>query len=234
MLTCHPAHHRGSPRLIRNTALAVLLFACVLAGGCQGRGQDQREGQSPAPLRKFEFVQPKWGSGFRIVMYAADQQTADAAAAAAFARVDEMTPALSDYDPKSELSRLSQRTGEGPMVEPVAVSEDLFRLLQAGVEASKLTGGAFDVTVGPSVRLWRRSRDQGQLPRERRIEEARQSVGSQHLRLDPRKKTVQLLAPRMRLDLGGIAAGYAADEMREVIRRHGINRVLVDAAGDLA
>jgi len=63
--------------------------------------------------------------------------------------------------------------------------------------------------------------------------EARAAVGYRHLRLDPKLKTAELLVPDMRLDLGGIAMGYAADEALSILKRHGFNRAMVDASGDI-
>src|SRR5436309_2596981 len=79
-------------------------------------------------LARFEFEQPKMGTLFRLVMYAPDEATANKAAEAAWARVDELNAILSDYDPHSELSRLSHLTDEGPMKEPVHVSDDLWNV----------------------------------------------------------------------------------------------------------
>jgi thiamine biosynthesis lipoprotein len=173
------------------------------------------------------------GAGFRIALYAADQSAADRAARAAFARVDRLNAVLSDYDPTSEISRLSQMTADGPMAKPVKVSGELFHVLQVSRDVAEKTGGAFDVTVGPFGRLWRRSRDLGQLPTTQRLDEARASVGYQHIKLDPATQSVQLLAPRMRLDVAGIAVGYVVDETLKALRDAGVDRALIDAGGDL-
>jgi thiamine biosynthesis lipoprotein len=173
------------------------------------------------------------GAGFRIVLFAREQAIADRAAQAAYARVDQLNAILSDYDPASEISRLSQRTLDGPMGEPVRVSEELFHVLERSLEVAERTGGAFDVTVGPLTRLWRRSRDLQQLPTPQRLETARASVGYRFVRLDPKHRTVQLLAPRMKLDVAGIAVGYVVDEALATLRKHGADRALVDAGGDL-
>jgi FAD:protein FMN transferase len=205
------------PRILTAMLAAILVVQSI---GCQSE-------------KRFEFQQPKMGTLFHIVLYAPSQQVADHAAAAAWARVDELNATLSDYDPNSELSRLSQRTNDGPMSQPMQVSDDLYRVLDRSLTASRLSDGAFDVTVGPFIRLWRRSRELRQLPTTQRIDEARQSIGYQNLKLDPKNHTVQLLAPRMRLDVGGIAKGYTAEESLKVIRLYGITRALVGAAGDI-
>ena len=98
---------------------------------------------------------------------------------------------------------------------------------------SERSGGAFDVTVGPVVRLWRRARRDRKMPAPERLAKARALVGSDQMRLDPKARTVQLLKPGMKLDLGGIAKGYASDEAIAVLKRHGIDRALVAGAGDI-
>jgi thiamine biosynthesis lipoprotein len=115
----------------------------------------------------------------------------------------------------------------------VTVSDDLWRVLKEAQDMAQKSGGAFDVTVGPVVRLWRRARIRRQLPSPERMKTARQKVGYKLIRLHPESQQVELLEPDMLLDLGGIAKGYAADEALAVLRKHGIRRALVDAGGDI-
>ncbi len=174
------------------------------------------------------------GTGFHMELYAPDAPSAESAAEAAFARIDRLNAEFSDYDDHSELSLLSQKTNDGPMTQPVKVSDDLWRVLTKSKEISELSDGAFDVTVGPFVRLWRRSRALQQLPTTQRLADARASVGYRLLLLYPATRSVQLMAAHMRLDLGGIAKGFAAEEALHVLAQHGISRALVGAAGDIA
>jgi thiamine biosynthesis lipoprotein len=183
-----------------------------------------------ASLARFESTQPQMGVPFTIILYAADEITANGAFEAAFARIAKLNEILSDYDPDSELSRLSKAA---PTSSHVPVSDDLWRVLQAAQALSARSGGAFDVTMGPYVRLWRRSKRQKELPSPQRLTEARAAVGYEKLRLDDQHQTVQLLAAHMRLDLGGIAMGYAVDEALKVLRDRGITRALIDASGDI-
>ena len=99
---------------------------------------------------------------------------------------------------------------------------------------SRLSDGAFDVTVGPYVRLWRFARKRKVLPTPAEIAAARAAVGWQKLRLDPHARTVTLLVPNMRLDLGSIGKGYAADQALQILKGRGIDRALVAASGDIA
>jgi thiamine biosynthesis lipoprotein len=95
------------------------------------------------------------------------------------------------------------------------------------------SGGAFDVTVGPYTRLWRRARRQGELPRAERLEQARAAVGFQQLELALDARAARLHARGMRLDLGGIGKGFALDEAFEVLRAKGFTRLLVVGGGEL-
>ena len=181
-------------------------------------------------LQRFSFSEPHMGTLFKVVLYAPDEATAKKAAAAAFARVAELNRIMSDYLPDSELMRLCKKAG-GP---PVEVSTELFDILQKAEKFSELTGGAFDVSVSPVVRLWRRARRSGQLPDPQELRKALALIDYQKIRLDPKGHTVQLLLAGMLLDLGSIAKGYAADAALEVLRRQGLPRALVAAGGDIA
>lgn len=184
-----------------------------------------------ANLSRYEFQRPEMGVPFRLVLYARDQQSAETASEAAFERVKQLNAIMSDYDPDSELSKLSAGSGQG---QAVSVSPDLWLVLSRAEDLARRSDGAFDVTVGPFVNLWRRARRVHQLPDPRRLEQARQAVGYQHVRLDPKHHTVELLVPNMRLDLGGIAKGYAVDQALKALRQQGIDRALVEGGGDVA
>src|SRR5262245_65129305 len=103
---------------------------------------------------RLEYEQQHMGTKFRIVLYAADKQTADRAANAAFDRVAELNRIMSDYDPKSELMQLCTQFDESNHP-PVKVSPELFFVLSKGQALAKASDGAFDMTVGPVVKLWR-------------------------------------------------------------------------------
>jgi thiamine biosynthesis lipoprotein len=179
---------------------------------------------------RFEFSEPHMGTMFRIVLYAPDENSAATASRAAFARIAALDHIMSDYDDSSELMQLCRAAG-GPAVE---ASEDLYRVIAAAQKLSAQSDGAFDVTVGPVVQLWRRARRRHELPDPERLASARTLVGYENIRLDPARRTVQLLKPGTQLDLGGIAKGDAADQALAVLNRHRITRALVAAAGDIA
>jgi thiamine biosynthesis lipoprotein len=170
------------------------------------------------------------GTKFTITLFAPDQAAAAGAADAAFHRIDALEDIMSDYQADSELMLLCDK----PFDQPVPVSPDLFNVLQRAQEISARSGGAFDVTVGPYVRLWRFARKKKVLPTAAQLVAAAWAVGYQNVRLDARARTATLLVPNMRLDLGGIAKGYAADQALEILKGKGLTRALVAASGDIA
>jgi FAD:protein FMN transferase len=194
------------------------------------KSSDKTPGSSSSSLARHSFEQRHMGQPIKILLYAPDEPAANRAAEAAFARIAELDRVMSDYQPQSELSRLSATAGSG---QAVPLSADLWLVLDRSQRLAEQTDGAFDITVGPYVRLWRRARREKELPSDARLAEARQAVGYRNLRLDDERRTAELLAPHMRLDLGGIAVGYAVDEAMAVLGSQGIRRALIDASGDI-
>ena len=190
-------------------------------------------GACAAPLARFEFTQPAMGTEFRVVLYADEATRAERAAAAAFERIHALDAALSDYQPESELARLGARSDGGAPTEWIQVSAELFALLRVSADVARASAGAFDVTVGPFTRLWRRARRQGELPGAVALAEAALAVGYEKLELDPATRRVRLLARGMRLDPGGIAKGYALDAALAALVAHGCERALVVGGGDV-
>ena len=216
---------QGSPtRAIRGaTWLCAWVALCLV--GFEGHGLCDA-----VEARPHEASQVHMGMPFRFLVYSPDEAAANSAIAAAFARVAELDRKLSDYDPMSELSRLNATAGNG---ERKAISADLFAVLSAARRLSLRTDGAFDVTVGPYVRLWRRARRSHQLPPTGRLAEARAAVGYQGLMLDSESRSAELTKLGMRLDLGGIAVGYTLDQVAEIFRERGLSEFLLDASGDI-
>lgn len=212
-----PVDYPVSMRLM--TGLATLL----LFQGCASI-------TPPAPLTRYEFEQPHMGTLFKITLYSTNKVSARIASDAAFVKIAALDRMMTDYDPDSELMRLCRQ----PISKPVRVSNDLFIVLEESLRIARASDGAFDPTIGPVIRQWRRARRQETLPTPEQIEHAQKSVGWQKLVLDPANRTATLLAPDMQLDLGGIAKGYAADKALAVLRENGISCALVAASGDIA
>ncbi|HEX4121547.1 MAG TPA: FAD:protein FMN transferase [Verrucomicrobiae bacterium] len=185
----------------------------------------------PPDATPYEFEHAEMGVPFRIFVYAPSKNAAEGAATAAFSRIAQINDEMTDYDSDSELSRLSQTSGQD---KEVHVSPDLWRVLERAQDLAERSHGAFDATVGPYVNLWRYARRKGAMPDPVRLAKARMAVGYTKMKLDPRRHTVKLIAPNMRLDLGGIAKGYAVDQALRTLTRLGVTNALIFGGGDMA
>jgi thiamine biosynthesis lipoprotein len=135
---------------------------------------------------------------------------------------------MSDYRPSSEVRMLSARPREWQ-----PVSRDLLRVLTQAQEIARLSGGAFDVTVGPLVQLWRQSRRTRQLPDAAALARARSRVDYHLLEVDSVRSAVRLWTDSMQLDLGAIAKGFILQEALDVLRARGVAAAMIEAGGDL-
>lgn len=169
---------------------------------------------SLAAEQRYEAVEPRMGTLARLVVYASSEEDAHRALRAGFARIDELNERLSDYLPESELNRIG--------AERKQVSDDLWRVLAFAQEVAQASGGAFDVTLGKRTRAWRAGRT------------PEGPSGWRLLRMDAALKQVWLLDAGVRLDLGGIAKGYAAQETLRTMRETGVARAMAALSGDIA
>jgi len=176
---------------------------------------------------RFEYGHQQMGTQIRLIFYTSNKRKADSVANLAFNRIDNLNNKLSDYKQNSELNKLCRQTNED-----VVVSNDLYRILNESVRISEDTNGAFDVTAGPLIQLWRKTRKTSTLPTTSDLVEAKQNVGHKHIKF-PKKNVVLLNANAMQLDLGGIGKGFTADEVIKVLGLNDITSALVDLGGDI-
>lgn len=203
----------------REALAAALPAACLLA--CRPAAGTVRVGDSKRAM----------GVPWTITLYAPTAAAGREALAAAFAEVARLDATLSDYDPASELSRLS---AAAPTPAPVPVGPELWGVLERAVFFRDATAGAFDPTVGPLTTLWRQARRTRRMPPVEKLALALKAVGPDALELDAGRRAVRLPRPGARLDLGGIAMGYTADRVLRLLRDRGVDAVLIDASGDVA
>ncbi len=169
------------------------------------------------------------GTFARVVAVAADSEIANRCVEAAHAEIQRIDGLMSDYKADSEISEIN-RDG---FKRAVKVSGATFEVLQRSVYFSKLTNGAFDVTVGPLVDLWHKAGETNSVPSEAELADARSRVGYDKLILDTNELSVRFAVDRMRLDLGAIAKGYAVDKAVEAMQRGGALGGMVDIGGDI-
>ena len=178
------------------------------------------------PLR-LERTTDAMGTTFSVVAYGSDQASMNQAIGAAFEEVHRLDALLSNYQPASEWSRINREAA----AHPVTVSPELFRLLSHCIEYSRASEGAFDVTVGPLMRIWGFSGGGRRVPSSAEIREALELVGYQHLQLNTGERSVRFDRRGVEIDPGGVGKGYAVDQMVEILRARGIRNALVAASG---
>jgi thiamine biosynthesis lipoprotein len=201
-----------------SAAAAFLAAALVLLGGCSNTPEE--------PETRTKLI---LGTTVTIRIY---EGAEEAIFERAFDRVTEieerMSTSTADYQ-STELLEVNRAAGENP----VEVSEDTFYVVQRGLEYSRMTDGAFDITIGPLVDLWGIGTEYAAVPEEQEIDELLPKVDYTRVELDPEKRTIYLPEPGMGLDVGGIAKGYAAEEVARILREEGIEHALLDFGGNI-
>jgi thiamine biosynthesis lipoprotein len=217
----------------RTLCFTLLLVSFGSGAGCASAVRQKatdEEATATAALVRREYARSCMGGAARITLYAPSEDAALDAARRAFAFLDALEAALSDYRADSELSRINRAAGGAPVV----VGEHTMAALAAARELAARTDGLFDPTIGPVVRLWREARRTGVLPAPDARRAAVALVSWRDLELDAEDRSVRLARPGMALDLGGFGKGYAAHETVKLLAGLGLRRVLVGLEGDYA
>ena len=167
------------------------------------------------------------GTAFTVAAYGDDRGKLEAAIAQALEEARRLDHMLSNYRPDSEWSEVNRLAGE----QAVPVSKELFQLLAACVEYSRQSEGAFDISVGPLMKVWGFYKGSGHLPHRAEVRGALADVGYRNILLDPKNQTVRFARKGVELDPGGIGKGYAVDRMAELLRENNINSGIVSGGG---
>jgi thiamine biosynthesis lipoprotein len=188
-------------------------------------------GELSAQCKRYTFEKGLMGSPFKLIIYASSDSIANLAASSAFKKIEALNASLSDYRDDSEINSVSAKSGSGNWIE---VSKDLYDILYISNEYSRKTKGAFDSTLGPIVQEWRRATRRGYLPDKKVIRSALAKTGYKNIKFDASNRKIFLKKKNMRLDIGGLGKGYAADEAVKVLKSYGIKSAMIDAGGKLA
>lgn len=163
------------------------------------------------------------GTVLEITLYHSDGREARMILDEAFSTAQRLDDLLSNYKPESEINRVNRRAGIGP----VKISAELHDFLDLAKSLSGKTGGAFDITVDPLIKLWQEAAREGSLPSNASMIAARSLVGSTGLILH-RDRGLEFHKPGMRIDTGGIGKGYAVDKIADVLQKRGIVHGLIN------
>lgn len=178
------------------------------------------------PPKEYKETQFLMDTIIEITAYGPNSEDAVKAAFKEFARLHEIT---NNFDDNSQVSMISRMSGK----QKVAVDPDLIKMLKRGNELSELVGGTFDVSIGPLTDLWGIGRKGDFVPTDEEINKVLPLVNYHLVDVDEDNNTVYLQKTGMKLDLGGIAKGYATDKAIEILKAQGITSALVNAGGDI-
>jgi thiamine biosynthesis lipoprotein len=147
----------------------------------------------------------------------------------AFSRLRTIEDHMSANRDDTEISQINAMAGK----RSVKVSEDTFYVISKALDYARLTGGAFDPSVGPLVKLWNIGNGGEKVPPIKEIMAAKALVDWRQVVLDTATHTVFLKRQGMRLDLGAIAKGYAADEIERILLNHKVRAAVIDLGGNI-
>jgi FAD:protein FMN transferase len=196
--------------------LSLLLFLCLLLGSC-----------SSNKLSTYQKSKPLMDTFVTITVLADSQETAEKAIESSFDVIEKYGNLINFFSDKSELSAINRSAG----MHEVRVSPETLDTIEKAVFVSEKSGGAFDPTIGPEIRLWDFIKKVK--PSDLEIKKNLPLVNYKNIAIDKGKSTVFLKRKDMLLDLGGIAKGYAADLAVQALKNQGIRAGLVAIAGDI-
>jgi len=196
----------------------------VTALGADPNPESRAPSPETSPVR-YEASHQAMGTEYTVVAYGRDQTFLSEVVNQVFEEIDQLDAQMSNYKPESELSTVNRDAAQ----HEVLVEPRLFGLIQYSLRASQESGGDFDITVGPLIKLWGFFRGQGRLPGAAEIAQVEKRIGYQHVYLDPARRTIRFDTSGVELDLGGIAKGYAVDQAAEILRSNGITAALVSS-----
>lgn len=202
---------------LRKLFILGLLAAAVLAAACRPGGFAAK------PYNETQFLMDT------VVEITAYGSGAEQGVKAAFAEMKRLHDITNNFDAASQVSQINQAAGRSS----VKVDPDLIAMLLRANELSAKLDGAFDVTIGPLSDLWGIGRKGAYIPAQADIDKVLPLVDYRRVAIDTAAGTVYLHQAGMKLDLGGIAKGYAVDKVIAILKSHGVQSALVNAGGDV-
>jgi len=180
----------------------------------------------PASAQWYTREEAVMGTAVRVELWHDRAESANKAMHAVMQEMHRIDELMSPYKPTSELSRINRDAAH----KPVVISKEMFDLITRSIEFSKLSGGAFDITFSSVGYLYDYRKHVK--PTDEQIAKALPGINYRHLKLDANKLTIYYAQTGVRIDLGGIAKGYAVDNCIAILRGHGITNAIVTAGGD--
>ena len=213
-------HSNPFNQLFHIQTCLLTLLCCVFAG-CVG----VPTGQKSAIVTR---AQMQMGTVVKITAVARSESIAQAAATAGFAEIHRLEELLSTWIPTSELSRVNASAG----VMPVSVSPETMAVVQGAIQVAEMTDGGFNIAIGPAVEAWNVI-DGRLIPTEPELKVLRPLLDLKAVHANVRQRTIFLEKAGMRIDVGGIGKGYAADQAVMAMKKAGASAGVVALSGDI-
>ncbi|MGE5627113.1 MAG: FAD:protein FMN transferase, partial [Solirubrobacterales bacterium] len=194
--------------------LIVIMFSFMLTG-CNSKDTE--------PLEETEFM---LGTICTIKIY--DHKSSETMTKA-FDRIRDIENKMSVNKDGTEVDAIDAAAGKSY----VKVSEDTLKVIKTGKEYSEKSGGKFDITIGPLVKLWGIGTDAARVPSQSEIDAKNSLINYKDILINETDKSVMLAKPGMALDLGGIAKGYSADEVARVLRENNVKHAIINLGGNV-
>lgn len=216
---CSSANSNLQPSQLRLQSVILIVFLLLL--------QTSSPGCNPT-LHIYKRSQLLMGTIVEITVAAKDEKTADEAISAAFKEIRRLETIMSTYMPESDISKVNGAAG----LHPVKVHNDLILAVNRSLEFAEASGGAFNIAIGPVIDLWNVTESE-EIPTPEELAAARQLIDYHNVRVDVTSGTIFLTKKGMRINLGGIGKGIAADYAHNILSAHGIHSGIIAVAGDL-
>lgn len=170
------------------------------------------------------------GSKFEITLVDKDSLSAEKNIDKSINEIRRIENLISEWKPETQISEVNRNAG----IKPVKVDPEVFTLTEKGIYFSKLTDGAFDISIVAMDKIWKFDDSMNELPSEESIKNSVKNVGYQNIILDKTNSTIFLKNKGMKIGFGSIGKGYAADKTRELMKGFGIKSGLINASGDIS
>lgn len=184
-----------------------------------------QDGKFVAVKRNLKLM----GANFEITVVAQNEEIGFINIEEAAAEIKRIEQLISSWNTDSETARINRNAG----IHPVEVSLELYNLLERAIQLSELTEGAFDVSYASLDTLWNFDGSMLSPPSDAQIKKALAHTGFRHIVLDPVEQTVFLRKKGMKINLGGIGKGYAADKAKALLISRQVPAGMINAAGDI-
>jgi FAD:protein FMN transferase len=198
----------------------LLIASALLAGAAQ-------PARNKPEILRVEGAVDAMGTGFTIAAYGEDRVRLQSAVAQGLEEARRLDQMLSNYKPDSEWSQVNREAADGP----VHVTPELFQLLSACLEYSRESEGAFDISVGPLMKIWGFYKGSGHLPHRAEVRGVFDYVGYRFILLDAAHQTVRFAKKGVELDPGGVGKGYAVDRIAQILKESGVQSALISGGG---